>query len=143
MTPTLLGRWQTRALLLLVVGVPVSVPFLFVGPAPLFVLAYVLVQGLVLDVVWDRAQQGRWDHDWPVWQQIRWGFLEGMLAWLAIGVGTCAGVFVPPLFPFFVVAWVLFPFHYGAVWLAIFLVLQGPIRVFFPRWRFRGGRITG
>ena len=27
-----------------------------------------------------------------------------------------------------------------AVWLAVFLIAQGPIRIFFPRWRYRGGR---
>ncbi|MGK0348682.1 MAG: hypothetical protein ACI855_004774, partial [Myxococcota bacterium] len=36
----------------------------------------------------------------------------------------------------------LFPLHYGIIWLAGFLFVQGPIYVVFPRWRYRGGRIV-
>ncbi|MEJ3742497.1 hypothetical protein WEI85_04280 [Actinomycetes bacterium KLBMP 9797] len=31
--------------------------------------------------------------------------------------------------------------HFAAVWLAVWLVANGPMRVPFPRWRFRGGRL--
>ena len=34
-----------------------------------------------------------------------------------------------------------FAVHFATTWLAIFLFLQGPMRVPFLRWRFRGGRI--
>lgn len=34
-----------------------------------------------------------------------------------------------------------FVLHFATTWLAIFLFVQGPMRVPFLRWRFRGGRI--
>jgi hypothetical protein len=91
------------------------------------------VIGLVCDVFYDRWQRTRWDHDWPVHLQIVAGGIEfGILS-----VVCCCplGALVPP-------ALVLIPFHYAAVWTAMFLFAQGPMRVVFLRWRFRGGRIT-
>ena len=35
-----------------------------------------------------------------------------------------------------------FAVHFGAVWLAVWLVANGPMRVPFLRWRFRGGRLV-
>jgi hypothetical protein len=37
--------------------------------------------------------------------------------------------------------WV-FAVHFGVVWVAVWLVANGPMRVPFLRWRFRGGRLV-
>jgi hypothetical protein len=41
---------------------------------------------------------------------------------------------------FFPVNIILFALHYWSVWLGVFLMTQGPMRIIFPRWRFSGGR---
>jgi hypothetical protein len=35
---------------------------------------------------------------------------------------------------------VFFLFHYWTVWWATFIMALGPMRIIFPRWRFRGGQ---
>lgn len=135
MIPTLFGRWQTRVLLLTVLGLPITFVFavvaaLLFGPLSFFLPFVVLfcagMFGLGWDVLYILLQQLRWERDWPPIFDMVTGFCEAVplfvVAWL-IGV--------PPLF---------FPFHYAAVWWAIFLTVHGPLRVFFPRWRYRGGQ---
>ncbi|MCB9743567.1 MAG: hypothetical protein H6740_13280 [Alphaproteobacteria bacterium] len=143
MTPTLSGRWQTRIALMTLLGVPLTLPFCLLAlltvppsaPVPLFMLGVVLGVGLALDPLYDRSQRGRWDHDWPVHVQLLTGLLEGLLSFILL-FGCCGGVALlnPGLL-------LLFPIHYLLVWGSIFLFLQGPIRVLFPRWRYRGGEI--
>ena len=133
MTPTVKGRHQTRLFLTLFVGVPVSIPFcLFVGLFPLAVLVLVLLVGLVLDHWYDQIQKRRWDHDWPVHWQVKAGFLEfGALVAALVMVGAqLRGAMI-----------MILPMHYFTVWIVQFALLQGPIRVLFPAWRYNGGRI--
>ena len=135
MTPTLKGRVQTRLLLIGAIGVPITIPFALLAfpfvPLPFLMLVIVLFVGLALDPVYHLIQQRRWDHDWPVWWQIVAGFVEFMFALpLLIGCGS--------LWPQTIC---LVPLHYGLVWLAMFAMIQGPIRVLVPGWRFRGGEI--
>lgn len=122
MTPTLRGRWQTRILLLCTVGVFVTFFFApFLGTFAWINLFLVLVLGLFWDVLYIQLQKRRWDHDWPPVYQLFEGIFEGVVIYLLVGY-------------FF--SWI----HYGAVWWAVFLMTQGPLRIIFPRWRFRGGR---
>jgi hypothetical protein len=75
MTPTLLGRWQTRLFLLATVGVLITLPFYFsiidinlgAGYHPVFfwILGYVALFGLVWDIVYIYLQKFRWNRDWP------------------------------------------------------------------------------
>ena len=138
-TPTLFGRWQTRTFLTLVIGGVVSLPFTLVaGPLPFVILAYALCIGLALDVYYDRQQQRRWDHDWPVHMQVRAAALEFGVLLLTLLPCCCT-----PLAPLVAnpVAVFVIPVHWFSVWFAGFLMLQGPMRVLFPLWRFRGGRL--
>lgn len=138
MTPTLIGRLQTRLLLVLVIGLPV-----------IFVLGAVLglglgrsaIIGLVLgtlslawEFAWHGLQQLRWDRDWPSAFALLAGVPEAVvgklvLGWLAV---------VP-----FAAHWsgytVLFATSFVTSWLA----QQGPLRVLFPAARFDGGRLLG
>ena len=138
MTPTLVGRWQTRVFLLMVVGLPVSIPFLAFGPLPLVVLGYALLIGLGLDVWYDRQQQERWDHDWPVHKQFKAGLTEfSLLLFTLLGCVGCSGLLLAAA-PMLVI---VVPIHWWSVWWLSFWMTQGPMRVLFPRWRFRGGRV--
>lgn len=143
MTPTLKGRWQTRSFLTVVVGVPLTLPFCMLAmmtmplsaPLPLVMLAVVWMVGLILDPLYQRATKRRWDHDWPVHLQIWAGLLEFIISFLLL-FGWCGGFAL--LNPGLII---LFPLHYLLVWGVSLLMVQGPMRVLFPRWRYRGGQI--
>jgi hypothetical protein len=135
MTPTLLGRWQTRLLLLGTLGTAITSGYallaaLLFGPAgfflPFVVLFCAATFGLGWDVLYILLQRLRWERDWPPIFDLGTGLAEGFLLLLvALALG------VPALF---------FLFHYASVWLAVFLAVHGPLRVLFPRWRYRGGQ---
>ncbi len=148
MTPTLKGRWQNRLILGLTVGALVALIFgvRYGDLAAVFgVLGYWLLLGLLWDVFYQRLQRRRWDGDWPAIFQLATGALEGaVLFWLisflaARGLPTADGLPIVgtglPL-PRFVL-------FYVTLWLVTFLTMQGPLRILFPRWRFRGGEWWG
>ena len=132
MTPTLLGRWQTRLLLLFTIGVPITAIFsLLVGGAqPFILLWWVLIFGLGWDALYNQLMMRRWDRDWPPTLQLAAGVVE--LLWLAAVVYWIAPIPSPNPIAFLL--------HYSAVWLATFLASQSVMRLLFPRWRFRGGQ---
>lgn len=134
MTPTLFGRWQTRTLLLLTLGLFFTPPFmLFFGLAPLLNLLLVLGFGYWWDIVYILIQRGRWDRDWPPAYQFIAGLWEGVFTFgVGFLLGRVIGVFATPL-PIFVI-------HYGLVWWSIFFASQSLLRIIFPNWRYRGGQ---
>ncbi|MGK7891617.1 MAG: hypothetical protein AB4042_19990 [Leptolyngbyaceae cyanobacterium] len=135
MTPTLLGRWQTRLLLSLTVGVLLTVPFAIVlGSTAFAVLAYVILFGLGWDALYTVLQKKRWDHDWPAVFQLAAGIWEALFFLALILTLGLPGI---NQFAFPVVGFIL---HYSTVWLGIFLASQVLMRLLFPRWRFQGGR---
>ena len=147
MVPTLNGRIQTRIFLLLVVGVPWTLlitPFLPAKPggtlgglyqATFFVLGTVLVVGVVLwEPLYHGLMQFRWEKDWPICFSLLLSIPEGLLAYAifkAVGPKTN-----PPS-----AGWAAFVLHFSTVWLLVWLMSIGPMKVPFARWRFRGGRI--
>ena len=137
MTPTLMGRWQTRIVMLATLGLLVSVFFaLYYDDVTFYrVLLYVGIFGVVWDVIYILIQRLRWDRDWPAAFQVANGIIEGILIYLVIDNFGLPGIDdgSVPLGRFVA--------HYGLVWLSIFIWVQGPMRVVFPFWRFHGGRI--
>lgn len=143
MTPTLLGRWQTRIFLLATVGIVVTLPFIFglIGNHPglvyFWVLLYVGLFGLAWDCLYHLLQQFLWDHDWP-------GVLQFIAAIVeAIFLGLAIDIFGLPHISALDFNLGLFTLHYTVVWLAVYLSSWVVMRLFFPRWRFRGGRWLG
>jgi hypothetical protein len=155
MIPNFSGRIQTRIFALLVAGVPATLLITLVIPATLApgksrgsalgglyaitftALAIVIVMGVVVwEPIYHGLQQFRWEKDWPTMFGFLTGINEGVVAYFILkaigptptGVGVGAGGFA-----------VDFVF----VWLVTFLFVNGPMRVPFIRWRFRGGRIIG
>ena len=136
MTPTYLGRIQTRILLLATVG---SFVTLFYGILaaylsgnfvdffiPFLLLFLVTLFGIFWDILYNYAQKLRWDRDWPPAFSFITAFIEMlpvMLIALLLNVHP-----------------ILFLFHYWSIWWATFIMALGPMRVIFPRWRFRGGQ---
>jgi len=142
MTPTLLGRWQTRVLLLLTVGNLVSLPFAwgFLGHGSaiyFWVVFYVGLFGLAWDLVYDFLQKYLWDHDWPGVFQFYAGIVEGVF------LGVILGTIGLPKIPIAEFQLVTFIQHYGLVWLGVYLSAWIVMRLLFPRWRFRGGEWLG
>ena len=136
MTPTLLGRWQIRIFLLATIGVIIA---LLVGlglgnyQTPLLVLLYVLLFGLVWDILFQVITSYRWDRDWPTSFQVAAGIIEGALVYILLRVNALPGIKVAPSFPIYLL-------QYGVTWLAIFLLTQGPLRIFWINWRYQGGQ---
>jgi len=135
MTPTLLGRWQIRFFLLATVGLLISliVGLLVKNAVPLFALLYVLLFGLVWDVIYQFITSFRWDRDWPTSFQVAAGVIEGALVWGLILTKKLSGI--PELPPF-----IVFLIQYAAIWLSIFVLTQGPLRVIWLKWRYQGGQ---
>lgn len=136
MTPTFLGRVQTRFFLLLTVGMAITfIVAMFAGIwffrlfalfQPFLVLLFVLFTGIAWDLLYTVMQRLRWDRDWPPFLQWLAALLEMVPAWVFAWL-----IGVP---------WWLFLLHYWSVWMGVFVCTQGPMRVLVPRWRYDGGR---
>ncbi|MFI7000699.1 hypothetical protein [Nocardia sp. NPDC050175] len=145
MLPTLNGRIQTRVLALSVIGCFVALiitPFLPTGSLSLgqayrvtlsILLATVLV-GVLWELLYHFLQQFRWEKDWPT----LFGFLtmvnEGALMWVLVRYTTV--VLPESLHP----SLTAFLIQFIVTWIAFWLIVNGPMRVVFHRWRFQGGR---
>ena len=139
MTPTLLGRWQTRLLLLATVGALITVPFAFSYSFVLFwSLGYIAFFGVFFwDVLYDYIQKRRWDRDWPGVYQLAAGIWEAIFLTVLLSVLKNIQFGLPGVLEFNLG---VFIFHYGCVWLGIYIASQSIMRLIFPRWRFRGGQ---
>ncbi len=153
MTPTFSGRIQTRIFLILVIGIPWTLIITPVLPAqrgdlgwqsaarelyPVMftALAVVLVLGIVVwEPIYHVLQQFRWERDWPSMFQLLVVIPEAIVAWFVVReVAPDSAVGVTK---------VTFAVHVGTSWLLMWLFIEGPIRMFNIRYRFRGGRILG
>jgi hypothetical protein len=143
MVPTLAGRLQTRIALLATVGVAVTAIITPLLPAggpvggryrtTFLVLLTVAVAGLVWECVYHLVMQFRWEKDWPTIFGLLTAVPEGALVWWLARHEVVPGLTTP--------SFRAFGIHFLAVWLAVWLVGNGPMRVPFPRWRFHGGRL--
>ena len=135
MLPTLIGRIQTRVFLLVVVGgfwTLLLTPFL--GAGTFLVLIAVLVLGVGWELLYHFIQQFRWEKDWPTFFGLVTAINEGLLLWLLLSAGAVPGL--PSGVPGGV-----FLVQFVTTWLIVWLVANGPMRVPFVHWRFRGGRL--
>jgi hypothetical protein len=141
---TLAGRFQTRIFSLLTIGALLT---LLVTPllpmqasigekyrTTFIVLVSVAVLGLGWEVIYHAIQQFRWEKDWPTLFGLLTGLNEGLLLWLLLSAGVIPGVSGVP--------WTAFLIDFAVVWVGTWLWVNGPMRVPFLRWRFRGGRLV-
>lgn len=139
MTPTIIGRWQTRIALLATVGVAWTLLLTPLLPRrgaaladtsqlTLLALAITAVVGLVWDVVYHGLMQFRWEKDWPSIFALLVGANEGVTTWFVLRrFGTV------PVWSFVAL--------FATTWLLVWLVTIGPIRIVLLRRRFTGGRV--
>lgn len=144
MLPTLNGRIQTRVFLLVVVGgiwtllltpvLPIAAPLGTAYRATFVVLLAITVLGVGWELIYHFIQQFRWEKDWPT----LFGLLTGINEGLLVGLLACSGAL--PGLPFPVPTGV-FLVQFITTWILVWLVANGPMRVPFVHWRFRGGRL--
>ncbi len=151
MIPTLSGRIQTRIFLILFVGTIwtlIITPFLpnqrdVTGGSLLdtykttfTVLGIVLVLGVCFwEWLYHLLQQFRWEKDWPVMFSLFLVIPEAIVAKLvfnALDIGEKFNATATDA---------TFWWHIGTTWFVMWLFVLGPIKIFFIRWRFSGGRI--
>ena len=147
MLPTLNGRIQTRIFLLVVVGglwtllISPVLPGLDGTARPeIYRMTFtVLVTTIVLGVGWELVyhflQQFRWEKDWPTFFGLVTVLNEGALVWVLLVLGAVPGLSDGVPFGAFVLL-------FTTTWLLVWLVANGPMRVPFVHWRFRGGRLV-
>lgn len=139
MTPTLLGRWQTRWFLTAIVGLPITLTFALglLGTGTswhfIYILGYMALFGTGWDLVYQYLQSFRWDHDWPGILQLLAGIWEGLVLGVMIMTIGLPGIPQPLVLSHAVL-------HYSLVWLGIYTASQTLMRVLFPHWRFQGGQ---
>ncbi len=138
MLQTLFGRIQTRIAVLAVIGGLVTLvvtPFLSEGsyPATFSILAAVIVIGLGWEMIYHLLQQFRWEKDWPTPFALLNGLNEGALLWFLVRADLIPNAGGVTLWPFVI--------DFAAVWVSTWLWNNGPMRVPFIHWRFRGGRL--
>lgn len=147
MTPTLLGRIQTRIFLVATVGVvwmliisPIVLPLTPDGTSlsDVYRLGYaalvvVAVVGIVWELVYHGLQQFRWEKDWPTLFGLLNGINEGIVVYFVLEAGLPWDVGDVPGTAYVIM--------FATTWVLIWLVANGPMRVVNLRWRFRGGRL--
>jgi hypothetical protein len=139
-TPTLLGRIQTRIFVVATIGslwtllitpvLPNRGPLADAYGTTFRILLIVGVAGIGWELVYHGLQQFRWEKDWPALLGLLNGINEGISTWL---IALAFGIDVPGI---------TFLVHFGTTWIVLFLWVNGPMRVLTPRWRFRGGRLV-
>ena len=149
MTPTLLGRWQTRLLLFLVIGLPITALYAFYlndwvwAPinvplkVPFLFITAIVVLGLIVDIPYIQIQRFRWDNDWPFAFQ----FFFSILEFLAIFGLMRAGLLEPVLSANDIPEFSTAAIHFALVFVPSFLAVLGGIQIFYIRWRFKGGEL--
>lgn len=150
MTPTLKGRWQTRILLYILIGLPVTflvamynsnwqwppASDLTVFQDPFKFITAIFLLGLVLDVLYMRMQSYHWDQDWPFAYQFFFSIVEFFIVFELMNYGWLDSFFPDGRIPFRNAAW-----HFSFVFVLSFLAVLGGIQIFMVRWRFKGGEL--
>lgn len=145
MTPTLFGRLQTRIVVLAVIG---SLWTLIITPLlpgipdgaelgetyelTFKILLTVGLLGLAWELVYHGLQQFRWEKDWPALFGLLTGINEGIAAHFA----------TKALFDIEVIPGSAYVVAFTTTWLVTWFWVNGPMRIFFLRWRYSGGRIA-
>jgi len=124
-------------LVTLIIGpvLPVSAPLSVVYRDNFVILAAVAVLGIGWECVYHFVMQWRWEKDWPTLFGLLTVIPEGLLVWLLLRAGVIPGITgtVPAA---------AFTIDLLAVWVSVWLVANGPMRIPFIRWRFHGGRLV-
>jgi hypothetical protein len=150
MTPTLPGRWHTRLLLFIFIGLPITLIYAFYlrnwswppDQDPFVFLTFLTLIGLLLDIVYVQIQKFRWDHDWPFIFQFFSMIFEFVVAYLLMELLVQTLDFGTWLFPNGSIPIETASTHFILVFIPSFIALLGFVQIFLVRWRFKGGEIS-
>ncbi|MFI9504082.1 hypothetical protein [Nocardia sp. NPDC052566] len=145
MLTTLNGRIQTRILALGVIGFIVALIItpvlptgsLTIGQAyrvTLSVLLATIIVGVLWELLYHFLQQFRWEKDWPTMFGLLTIINEGALMWVLVHNTTI--VLPRALHP----SLTAFLIQFIVTWIVFWVIVNGPLRLMFHRWRFQGGR---
>lgn len=147
MLPTFRGRYETRLFLTLFIGVPVTLIYaFFIGGlgfnaqlvwALLGVLLALFIVGAILDPLYIVIQWLRWDRDWPFAYQFFFTIIEFGIVIALASIGWIPWLNEADFQQSVVIRVAIW--HFFWVFLVSFLLLLGPLGVFFVRWRYKGG----
>jgi hypothetical protein len=143
MTPTLLGRWQTRLLLFVVIALPITALFsLWLDLIelerfwdPFVFIAAMTAIGLLLDPLYMQIQRFRWDNDWPFAFQFFFTVLEFLITLGVMSAGLLDFALVEQIDPWTAAG------HFTLIFIPSFLALLAGVQVFLIHWRFKGGEL--
>ena len=160
MIPTLFGRWQSRLLIFVIFGLPVTYIYgialagwsLLPAREPFLLLVTILGLGLILDCVYSQMQRFRWDNDWPFAFFVFFSYAEFLLVvgamrldWLP-WLPSCRQTRTDPLtrqlvcqiytIPFWLAFW-----HFTSIFVPAFVFVVGLGQTLLLRWRFKGGEL--
>lgn len=122
MTPTLIGRFQTR----LLVNIAIALPILLASQS--FPIIFIMIPvDFLWDYFYDYLQHKRWDADWPLVFVFIGGVLEGVSIYVVIDMLTNINTN-------------RFILIYTVIWLITFISQIGLLNLLFPYRRFKGGR---
>lgn len=154
MTPTLFGRWQTRLLLYVFFGLPMTFWFAFywnnwslpvfdqgsrgfsVYRDPLVFITTILVLGLILDILYIQIQRFRWEQDWPFAFQFVVSILEFLAVFGLMDLGLMDDLLPDGRIPFLNAV-----IHFSLVFIPSFIALLATVQIFLIRWRYKGGEL--
>ena len=164
MLPTLNGRIQSRIFFLATIGSFWTFIMASILPAHFDIggvtyaakwgdriqdgfaaLLWVAILGVGWEIIYHFLMQWRWEKDWPTFFGLATLVNEGIVVYLLADNGVLPG-FVgrgtplednPGLVPF----WFFWPL-FIVVWVAVWVWVNGPMRVFNIHWRFFGGRLV-
>ncbi len=143
MTPTLMGRLQTRLLLYIFVALPITflyALYLDLGEVgrfydPFVFITSMTIVGFIADPIYMQIQRFRWDNDWPFAFQFFFTIVEFLIAWGLMNAGALDDFLV------FRIDWATLLTHFTLVFIPSFLALLGGIQIFMIQWRFKGGEV--
>ena len=165
MTPVLMGRIQTRLFVSFTIGLLwtiVITPFLFLstpdgyemaltidgglGDVYKLTLAALAITAIFGCLFWEPVYHGlmqfRWEKDWPAFFHLLSVFPECLTTFLLLHVAVLnpLGDIGPNKEQYVPVLAYLFLFF--TTWIITWLAANGPMKIFFIRWRFFGGRLV-
>jgi hypothetical protein len=143
MTPTLMGRLQTRILLYLALGLPITAFYAsYLGLEeigrywdPFVFLTALLIVGLILDPAYIQLQRFRWDNDWPFAFQFFFSIIEFLITLGLMNAGFLDGYLVDRIDSGTATT------HFTLVFIPSFVALLAGVQIFLIRWRFKGGEL--
>lgn len=140
MTPSLLGRIQSRLIFGVVSGTFFGLILSQVFDASIMNIIYtlflVLAIGSVLDLGYNKMQKKRWDQDWPPIYFLLAAALEFVISTVVLKLSSGNLGIVQLQYSGEVFGW-----HFWLTWVGMMLLMFQLCHIFDPEYRYNGGKL--